>query len=410
MKPGHETFVAEREQEVAHTVDRTRQGHPGEVCLLAQVAKQGFVTYDDVPKALPQADESIEVPEHILATLIEDRVELGVTGLLDKPQVQEDEEPDQDDEAVDLEACFEAIETDDMTALYFKEIDRGPLLTAEQEVSLARRLEAGQTALKRLMSNDLDSEERAELEEAVLDGQSAYDHLIRANFRLVISIAKKYIGRGVPFLDLIQEGNIGLIRAVGKFDYRLGHRFSTYATWWIRQAVTRAISIHSRTIRVPVHLGDKMARMSQVTYQLTQELGRKPTPAELAAALGVPSRRVEEMLRISHVPLSLDVPINDEGEDDFGDLIEDERGIAPDDEVAATMLQEVIREIVQTLPPREARILQLRYGLMNGKPHTLEEVGKKLGVTRERVRQIEAKALRRLRHPVHRRRLRSFVR
>jgi RNA polymerase primary sigma factor len=385
-------------------------GHPGAGDLLAKAAEQGFVTYDDVLTAFPQAEESLEELEDILATLIEAGVEVGAP----EEETEEEEggvseEPDQADEAADLAACFDTITSDDTIGLYLKEIERVPLLTAEEEVMLARRMEAGQMAQKKLDEDGLDAEERAELREVVLDGLAAREHLIRANSRLVISVAKKYIGRGVPFLDLIQEGNIGLIRAANKFNYRLGNKFSTYATWWIRQAVTRAIADQSRTIRVPVHMGDQINRLLRASHRLTQELGREPTSEELAQALEVPTHKAEEMLRATQIPLSLEMPSDDEGDSELGDFIEDEDSLAPDEEVTAAMLRELVRYILQDLPPREARILQLRYGLVDGETYTLEEVGRKLGVTRERVRQIEAQALRKLRHPAHSRRLRNFL-
>jgi RNA polymerase primary sigma factor len=213
----------------------------------------------------------------------------------------------------------------------------------------------------------------------------------------------------VPFLDLIQEGNIGLIRAANKFNYHLGHKFSTYATWWIRQAVTRAIADQSRTIRVPVHMGDQINKLLRTAHRLTQKLGREPTTEELAAALEIPTRKAEEMLRVARRPLSLEMPTDDDGDSELGDFIEDEDISAPDEEVTFSMLRELLRGILQDLPPREVRILQLRYGLVDGETYTLEEVGKKLGVTRERVRQIEAQALSRLRHPTHSRRLKDFL-
>jgi RNA polymerase primary sigma factor len=284
-----------------------------------------------------------------------------------------------------------------------------PLLTAEEEVMLAKRMEAGQVAQRQLDDDGLDPEDRAELRQTVLDGQAAREHLIRANSRLVISVAKKYIGRGVPFLDLIQEGSIGLIRTADKFDYRRGNKFSTYATWWIRQAVTRAIADQSRTIRIPVHMGDQINKLLRATHRLTQELGREPTSEELAGALDIPTRKAEDMLRVARRPLSLEMPTNDEGDSELGDFIEDEGTDAPDDEVTSSMLRELLRDILEHLPPREVRILQMRYGLVDGETYTLEEVGKKLGVTRERVRQIESQALSRLRHPTHSRRLKDFL-
>jgi RNA polymerase primary sigma factor len=225
----------------------------------------------------------------------------------------------------------------------------------------------------------------------------------------VISIAKKYIGRGVSFLDLIQEGNIGLIRTADKFNYRLGNKFSTYATWWIRQAVTRAIADQSRTIRVPVHMGDQINKLLRTAHRLTQELGREPTTDELAEEMEIPTRKVEEMLRVSRRPISLEMPIDEEGDSELGDFVEDEATSPPDETVTSSMLRELLQEILQDLPPRTVRILQLRYGLVDGEMHTLEEVGRKLGVTRERVRQIEAQALSRLRHPVRSRRLKDFL-
>ncbi|HDQ34744.1 MAG TPA: sigma-70 family RNA polymerase sigma factor, partial [Chloroflexi bacterium] len=240
-------------------------------------------------------------------------------------------------------------------------------------------------------------------------GQAAREHLIRANSRLVISVAKKYIGRGVPFLDLIQEGNIGLIRAANKFDYKRGHKFSTYATWWIRQAVTRAIADQSRTIRVPVHMGDQINKLLRTSHQLTQKLGREPTPEQLAKEMEIPLRKVEQMLDVARRPLSLEMPTDDEEDSTLGDFVEDTDSPAPPDEVSASMLKDTLMDILVDLPPREVKILQMRYGLLDGQTYTLEEVGRKLGVTRERVRQIEAQALSRLRHPAHARRLRDFL-
>ncbi|HMK07798.1 MAG TPA: sigma-70 family RNA polymerase sigma factor, partial [Anaerolineales bacterium] len=242
------------------------------------------------------------------------------------------------------------------------------------------------------------------------DGWAAREHLITANSRLVISVAKKYMGRGVPFLDLIQEGNIGLIRAAKKFDYRRGHKFSTYATWWIRQAVTRAIADQGRTIRVPVHMGDQINKLLRISHQLTQRLGRDPSTDELADALTVTPKKVENMIQVARRPLSLETPTDEEEDSVLGDFIEDEESPAPAETVTQSLLREHLHEVLNTLPPREVRILQLRYGLLDGQSYTLEEVGRKMGVTRERVRQIEAQALSRLRHPSHRRRLSDYLR
>ena len=302
-----------------------------------------------------------------------------------------------------------AIVMDDAIGLYLKEVGQEPLLTREEELALAKYMEAGRIAEEELCQDGLDPERRSELSEIVLNGLTARNRFICANSRLVISISKRYIGYGLPFLDLIQEGNIGLLRAASKFDYRLGHKFSTYATWWIRQAVTRALSDQSRTIRVPVHLGDQISRLMQTAHRLAQQLGHEPTAAELAAALDIPTRKVEEILQATHLPLSLDMPTGEEGETDIGDFIEDETTPTPDEDVAATMLRELLQDMMQHLPPREMHVLRLRYGLVDGETHSLEAVGRKLEVTRERVRQIEARALKRLRHPKCARRLRDYL-
>ncbi|MBE9471847.1 MAG: sigma-70 family RNA polymerase sigma factor [Chloroflexi bacterium] len=377
--------------------------------LLAKAAEQGFVTYDDVLVAFPQAEENLEELEDILATLIETGVKVGAPEEVEKQEAVVPTRLDQSAVVTDQRARFDTIAIDDTIGLYLKEVGRVPLLTAEEEVRLAKRMEAGKFAQEELSQDGLNLEKRAEMEEVIQDGLAAREHLIRANSRLVISVAKKYIGRGVPFLDLIQEGNIGLIRAANKFNYHLGHKFSTYATWWIRQAVTRAIADQSRTIRVPVHMGDQINKLLRTAHRLTQKLGREPTTEELAATLEIPTRKAEEMLRVARRPLSLEMPTDDDGDSELGDFIEDEDISAPDEEVTFSMLRELLRGILQDLPPREVRILQLRYGLVDGETYTLEEVGKKLGVTRERVRQIEAQALSRLRHPTHSRRLKDFL-
>jgi len=284
-----------------------------------------------------------------------------------------------------------------------------PLLTAEEEVQLAKRIEAGRDAREELAQVGVFPERRQELRALIEDGWAAREHLITANSRLVISVAKKYMGRGVPFLDLIQEGNIGLIRAAKKFDYRRGHKFSTYATWWIRQAVTRAIADQGRTIRVPVHMGDQINKLLRVQHQLTQQLGRDPKVEELAEALEVPPQKVENMIQVARRPLSLETPTDDEEDSVLGDFIEDEEIPPPDETATYNLLRQHLDGVLEGLPPREVRILQLRYGLLDGQAYTLEEVGRKMGVTRERVRQIEAQALSRLRHPAIRRKLREYL-
>ncbi|MCX7681858.1 MAG: sigma-70 family RNA polymerase sigma factor [Anaerolineae bacterium] len=378
----------------------------GEEYLLRKAAEQGYVTYDDILYAFPHVEDNLEELDNILAMLLESGIEVG------EPEGEEEEEGElpEYEQLYDEEDYLDAIGMDDPLGLYLKEISQVPLLTAEEEVELAKRMEAGRAAQKELKRSDLTPEERERLQAIVEDGLEARAHLIRANSRLVVSVAKKYIGRGMPFLDLIQEGNIGLVRTADKFNYRLGHKFSTYATWWIRQAVTRAIADQSRTIRVPVHMGDQITKLLRTAHRLTQELGREPTSQELADEMEIPRQKAEEMLKASYHPLSLDMPVDDEGENELGDFIEDGRVVMPDEEVNTAELRALLQEMLQELPPRAVRILQLRYGLLDGQTYTLEEIGKKLGVTRERVRQIEAQALSRLRHLSRLRRLKDFMR
>jgi len=374
--------------------------------------EKGYLTYEDILSFFPDAEKNIEQLEELFSALSD----AGISVVASEDEAAEhliDDDEEEEDEFNDRtnDGLLEAIEADDTVGLYLKEIGRVPLLTAPQEVDLAQRMERGREARERLQSEaDLTLQEQECLHLLVEDGLAAREHLINANSRLVISVAKKYIGRGVPFLDLIQEGNIGLIRAAKKFDWRRGHKFSTYATWWIRQAVTRAIADQGRTIRVPVHMGDQINRLLRASHQLTQELGRDPTVAELAEALNVTVRKAEQMIQVARRPISLETPTDDEEESVLGDFIPDEDSPAPVETVTNKMLRDQLREILSTLPLREVRILQLRYGLLDGETYTLEEVGRKLGVTRERVRQIEAQALSRLRLPAHARRLRDFLR
>ncbi|MFN2183832.1 MAG: RNA polymerase sigma factor RpoD [Anaerolineae bacterium] len=380
--------------------------------LVALGRTQGYVTYDDVMEAVPEAELNIEQLEDALATLIEMGIEIS-DAELEEPVMEQKERRDTatvESTVTASDIDLSAIDIDDSISLYLKEIGRIPLLTAEQEVSLAKRMEAGRNS-KRRLSNDrnLSYEEREELSAIVRDGKSAQEHLIKANSRLVVSVAKKYVGRGVPFLDLIQEGNIGLIRAVNKFDYRRGYKFSTYATWWIRQAVTRAIADQGRTIRVPVHMYEQINRLARVSRQLVQELGRDPTVDEIAGELGVSPKKVERTIKVSQRPLSLEMPVGEEDDSFLGDFIEDSDAPSPTDQASQQLLRDQIDDIFVSLTPREVRILQLRFGLVDGYSYTLEEVGKKFGVTRERIRQIEAQALGRLRHPSRSRKLRDFL-
>jgi RNA polymerase primary sigma factor len=384
---------------------------------LVDVGRQkGFVTYDDILKFFPEAERDVDQLDEAHAALLAARIEVLDSVDTDEPTDEEMEETEAELES-DLgreqeedDSYLAAIDADDTIGLYLKEIGRVPLLTAAEEVSLAKRIEKAKFARERLVKGNLVPKKRKELDYIIADGMAAREHLITANSRLVISVAKKYIGRGVPFLDLIQEGNIGLIRAAKKFDYHRGHKFSTYATWWIRQAVTRAIADQGRTIRVPVHMGDQINKMLRVSHQLTQELGREPSLDELGDALKVTPKKVESIIQIARRPLSLETPTDEEEDSVLGDFIEDEDSPEPVEIATHNLLREQIQEVLNGLPPREVRILQLRYGLLDGESYTLEEVGKKMGVTRERVRQIEAQALSRLRHPTHRRKLRDYLR
>ncbi|NDJ85298.1 MAG: sigma-70 family RNA polymerase sigma factor [Chloroflexi bacterium] len=331
---------------------------------------------------------------------------------LDELEVDELDDFDDDDD-LDDELDLTDVSSDDTVGLYLKEMARVPLLSNEEEVSLARRLEEGQAAGERLMllraSGNSSPDEVTALELQIEDGRDARDHLIKANTRLVVSIAKRYMGRGVPFLDLIQEGNLGLMKAVEKFDYKRGYRFSTYATWWIRQTITRAIADQGRTIRVPVHMSDRIRHLYKVARELEQRHGRKPTPEEIASELDLEPRKVQWMLKVSWRPLSLERPVGEDEENELGNFIEDYTLPTPLQSAYQTLLREKLEEVLSTLSPREARILRLRFGLQNGRSYTLEEVGQKFGLTRERIRQIEGKALRRLRHPRRSRQLRDFT-
>lgn len=300
------------------------------------------------------------------------------------------------------------IASSDTVGLYLKEMARVPLLNTEEEVSLAKRIEAGRSAEKKI--NKTPTHERAQEWHCLIeDGIAAREHLVKANTRLVVSIAKKYMTRGVPFLDLIQEGNLGLMKAVEKFDYRRGFRFSTYATWWIRQTITRAIADQGRTIRVPVHMSDRIRRLYRVARDLEQKLGRKPLAEEIAEVMEIEPRKVQWMLRVSWQPLSLEHPVGEDEDSELGNFIENDLEPTPSETAHSNMLKSKMDELLGTLSPREARILRLRFGMQNGRSYTLEEVGKKFGLTRERIRQIEGRALRRLRHPRRSRQLRDYL-
>jgi len=374
--------------------------------ILCQIGRQhGVVTYDDILNVLPGIETRVEQLDDVLAALFERGIEVQLIEEEEeqerRPRLTTSSSDDLDDE--------EAPEIEDTIALYLREIGRVPLLTAEEEVALAKRMERGRKALRELSQAVNDEERRRQLQEAIRDGQAAQEHLVKANSRLVVSVAKKYIGRGVPLLDLIQEGNMGLIRAARKFDYHRGYKFSTYATWWIRQAVTRAIADQARTIRVPVHMYEQINHLKQTARALAQQLKREPTPEELAEEMGTTPRKVKQILHVSQRPLSLEMPLGEEEDNSLGDLIEDQEAEAPADSVTQTLLREAFEAVLESLSPREALILALRFGLVDGYSYTLEEVGQKFGVTRERIRQIEARALKRLRHPSRARQLRDYL-
>jgi len=379
--------------------------------LIEQGKERGYVTLDEILSVFPEAERDLDQLDDTYAALMS----AGLNVLDQSLEADEHAEASAEiaaaeERELELEqSVLSTIDADDTVGLYLKEVGKVPLLTAQEEVSLAKRIERGREAREELAAGYVTPNKRKALQSEIEDGWAAREHLITANSRLVISVAKKYMGRGVPFLDLIQEGNIGLIRAAKKFDYRRGHKFSTYATWWIRQAVTRAIADQGRTIRVPVHMGDQINRLLRVSHQLTQNYGREPSTEELALVLDVSPKKVENMIQVARRPLSLETPTDEEDDSVLGDFIQDEDSPAPVQVVTQNLLREDLQDVLNTLPPREVRILQLRYGLLDGQSYTLEEVGRKMGVTRERVRQIEAQALSRLRHPTHRRRLADYL-
>jgi RNA polymerase primary sigma factor len=401
------------DEDLLSAIEEREDEHPAIARLIELGRQKSFVTIDDILTFFPEAETDIDQLEEAFAALLSAGIpyvdEPAPGGPTDEELVEEEVEEEGQREIPIDDNYLANIDTDDTIGLYLKEVGRVPLLTATEEVDLAQRIEQGRLAREELARGNVGPRRKKDLQALIEDGWAAREHLITANSRLVISVAKKYMGRGVPFLDLIQEGNIGLIRAAKKFDYRRGHKFSTYATWWIRQAVTRAIADQGRTIRVPVHMGDQINKLLRVQHQLTQRLGRDPSVEELAGALDVTPQKVENMIQVARRPLSLETPTDDEEDSVLGDFIQDEEVPAPDETATYNLLREHLDNVLNGLPPREVRILQLRYGLLDGQAYTLEEVGRKMGVTRERVRQIEAQALSRLRHPAIRRKLREYL-
>ena len=350
------------------------------------------------------------------AAELEQDLETDLKQDLKKLEDEKEKEPgtftlsDADDTDEPVAQVTQAGATADPVKDYLKQIGKVPLLNAEQEVELAKRIEAGLFAEEKLAENpDLDTETRIKLEWISEDGRRAKNHLLEANLRLVVSLAKRYTGRGMLFLDLIQEGNLGLIRAVEKFDYTKGYKFSTYATWWIRQAITRAMADQARTIRIPVHMVEVINKLARVQRQMLQDLGREPTPEELAAELDMTPDKVVEVQKYGREPISLSTPLGEDGDSEFGDLIEDSEAIVPADAVSFTLLQEQLESVLDTLSEREAGVVRMRFGLSDGQPKTLDEIGKVYGVTRERIRQIESKTMSKLRHPSRSQVLRDYL-
>jgi RNA polymerase primary sigma factor len=373
--------------------------------LLHKGREQGFLTSDDILDAFPDIGEDLVLIEDACTQLLQAGIEIRDDEEA-TDQTRSGPHPGQADKIADPSG----VDSDDTISLYLREIGRIPLLSAEDEIELARRLERGRLARRWLNQDGRQDQERSRLEREVREGEIARKKLIQANSRLVVSIAKKYVGHGVPFLDLIQEGNLGLIRAVEKFDHRRGFKFSTYATWWIRQAIARALADQACTIRVPVHMSEQMNKLAIVSRRMEQELGRQPSVQELAIELDLTPRKVERIIEISQRPLSLEMPIGEEADSELGDFIEDEDVPPPTELAARELLREEVEAALAALTPREARVLQLRFGLLDGHSHTLEEVGEKFGVTRERIRQIETRAIRRLRYPPRSRKLRDYLR
>jgi RNA polymerase primary sigma factor len=345
--------------------------------LIVRGKEQGYLTPDDILQGFPEVEAEPDHLERIFNVFREMGIEVS-DGDRDFEAVD-----DIDDEMIATAEAIDSVSLDDPVRMYLKEIGRVALLRAEQEVEYAKLIEQGD--------------------------DDAKNKLTEANLRLVVSIAKKYIGRGMSFLDLIQEGNMGLIRAVEKFDYHKGYKFSTYATWWIRQAITRAIADQARTIRIPVHMVETINKLVRVSRRLLQELGREPTDEEIAEEMGITPEKVREIIKVSQDPVSLETPIGEEEDSHLGDFVEDKEATAPSDAASLTMLRTEVEDILDTLTPRERRVLQLRFGLIDGHQRTLEEVGKRFGVTRERIRQIEAKALRKLRHPSRSKKLKDYL-
>lgn len=377
--------------------------------LMSRAEVRGYVTYEDLIEAI--ADDTEE--DVNLDSLLEELEEVGIEVRTkeDSSSSGDDEEEIEDEATV---ADISAVSADDPVGLYFRQMAQEPLLTAEEEIDLAKRIEGGKLAReelkKRIDDGDtVEASERLDIMQKIEAAQEAREHLGRANTRLVVSIAKRYMGQGLPFPDLIQEGNVGLMRAVDKYDYTRGNRFSTYATWWIRQAITRALAQKTRTIRIPLHMTERIRQMYRTAQVLEQDLGRRPTPEEIAEEMDIPTENVRSMMDASQHAIALERPVGDDGDSEFGDFIEDQDTPEPAEAAAHHLLQETIEDVLSELTPRQAHILRLRFGLGGGEQHTLEEIANKFGLSRERIRQLEKEALRRLRHPRLAHNLRDYL-
>jgi RNA polymerase primary sigma factor len=378
--------------------------------LMNRADQRGYVTFEDVLELLDEDSDDVTAIEAVLDELDELGIELRQQDIEPRDdfdlgdEFQPEEEP-QDPGVGDINA----VSADDPVGLYFRQMAQEPLLTAQEEIELAKRIELGREAAERLRTMTLSPEECEWLQKLVEDGQAAREHLGRANTRLVVSIAKRYMGQGLPFPDLIQEGNVGLMRAVDKYDYKRGNRFSTYATWWIRQAITRALAQKTRTIRIPLHMTERIRQMYRTAQVLEQTLGHRPTPEEIAKEMELPPESVRGMMDASQHAIALERPVGDDGDSEFGDFIEDQDSPSPVEAATQHLLQETIEEVLSELTPRQSHILRLRFGLGGGEPHTLEEIANKFGLSRERIRQLEKEALRRLRHPRLAHNLRDYL-
>ena len=387
--------------------------------LLNRGKKKGRLDSSEISEVLDEMDLAGEAMDQVYDSLEALGIEVGVEEFL--VGINDDMEPPmseiaeiEEEELVDPNTLVDSFSIDDPVRMYLKEIGRVPLLTADEEVALATAMSAGREAQERLDEAEeegiaIPEEEMPALKAAIREGTKAKQALAEANLRLVVSIAKRYVGRGMLFLDLIQEGNLGLIKAVEKFDYTKGYKFSTYATWWIRQAITRAIADQARTIRIPVHMVETINKVIRVSRQLLQELGHDPSPEEISEHMGMPVDKVREILKIAQEPVSLETPIGEEEDSHLGDFIPDEGASEPSEAASFTLLKEQLVDVLSTLTPREEKVLKLRFGIEDGRTRTLEEVGKEFNVTRERIRQIEAKALRKLRHPSRSKKLKDFL-